>query len=79
MDGIEITPTSDPHSPSGVYLPIDLQDYFRELDRVFSASLIESIRSGNEDDLIQRQLWPGTMDAKQLGFVVSLVATETVL
>jgi hypothetical protein len=51
MDGIEFTPTSDPQSPTGVYIPHDIQDCFQELDRLLPAGLLTSIRGCDEADL----------------------------
>ena len=52
MAEIEFTPTSDPHSPTGVYIPSDLEDCFDELDRILPVSLLASIRSCEEEGLI---------------------------
>lgn len=51
MDDLELTPTPDPDSPINVYIPSDLQDCFRELDRMLPASIVKSIRASEEADL----------------------------
>jgi hypothetical protein len=53
MDEIELTPTPDPHSPNGVYIPTDIQDCFQELDRLIPANIREKIRIREEADLTQ--------------------------
>jgi hypothetical protein len=67
VDEVEFTPTSDLQSPSGVYIPSDIQDCFRVLDVMLPASLIESIRVGNEDDLIERHFGLGQWLRNQWG------------
>ena len=59
MEEIGFTPTPDPHSPSGVYIPADIQDCFRELDRMLPASLLASFRVCEEADLIQQHFGLG--------------------
>lgn len=59
MDKSGFTPTSDPHSPSGVYIPVSLQGCFEELDRMLSVSLLEKIRNCEEADLIQQHFGLG--------------------
>ena len=60
MDEIELTPTPDPDSPTGVYIPSDLQDCFRELDSMLSAGELEGIRGCEEINLIQHHFGLGT-------------------
>ncbi len=50
-DNNEITPTFDENSPTGVYIPSDLEDCFRELNKMLSASAIEEIRTCEESGL----------------------------
>lgn len=59
MNEIEFTPTPDSQSPSGVYIPSDIQDCFRELDVMLPTSLIECIRVGDESDLIEQHFGLG--------------------
>jgi len=54
-----INPTRDSGSESGIYIPRDLEDCFSELERMLSSSLIETIKSGNEEDLIDYHLGLG--------------------
>jgi hypothetical protein len=46
-----ITPTIDRESSTGLYIPKDLEDCFKELKIVLPPALIEEIRSGTEDDM----------------------------
>lgn len=41
MDEFTLTPTLDPHSPTGVYIPTDLPDCFAELDKMLPPTLRE--------------------------------------
>ena len=43
--------TGDPLSPTGVYIPSDIQDCFRELDKMLAVSVRDEIRKNDEDDL----------------------------
>ena len=51
MPNNEIAPTPDPLSPTGVYIPSDIQDCFRELDKMLAVSVRDEIRKNDEDDL----------------------------
>ena len=51
MDGFTLTPTLDPLSPTGVYIPANLEDCFLELDKMLPARLQERLRSASEIDL----------------------------
>lgn len=51
MTETELDPTLDPHSPTGVYIPSDLQDCFRELNRALPVGMIDDIRTGGEGGL----------------------------
>ena len=52
MDDFELTPTPDPGSPTGVYIPSDIQDCFQELDKMLPASLVEIIKASEKDQLL---------------------------
>jgi hypothetical protein len=54
-----ITPTPDPNSPTSVYIPADLEDCFRELDRMLPAGTIEGIRACEEDSLVRHHFGLG--------------------
>lgn len=61
-DGEEIyrvNPTQDAAAPFGVYVPVDLNDTFKELSRMLHPKLIERIKSGAENDLYQYHLGLG--------------------
>lgn len=53
MEDTEYNPTLDPGSPTGVYIPVDIQDCFRELDKMLPDDMIERIRLCKEGDLYQ--------------------------
>lgn len=59
MDELPLTPTPEPQSPTGVYIPSDLPDCFSELDKMLSVSLREDIRAGSETDLAQHHFGLG--------------------
>ena len=61
MDEIELTPKPDPNSLSRVYIPSDLQDCFRELDRMLPASMRDDIRACKEDNLVRHHFGCGTI------------------
>lgn len=52
VDKADFTPTPDPGSPAGVYVPADLGDCFRELDSMLSSSTIAEIRDCDEAYLV---------------------------
>ena len=49
----DVTPTPDPTSPSGFYIPVDLEDAFRELDKMLSQEFRDEFKSSSEQDLIR--------------------------
>jgi hypothetical protein len=49
----EINPTPDPHSPTGIYIPSDIQDCFRELDKILSGNVLKQIRTSEEAGLFR--------------------------
>ena len=49
----EITPNPDPNSPTGVYIPSDIQDCFQELDKMLTPSVRESFRTSDESGLFK--------------------------
>ncbi len=51
MDALTLTPTIDPQSPTGVYIPANLEDCFLELDKMLPAGMRESLRTAVEADL----------------------------
>jgi hypothetical protein len=55
----DITPTLDPNSSTGIYIPPNLQDCFLELDRMLSASMRDCISACSEDDLIRHHFGLG--------------------
>ena len=48
----EINPTEDADSPTGFYIPEDIEDCFTELETMLHPDMIEEMRSGDEDDMI---------------------------
>ena len=59
MDEFAITPTPDEHSPTGVYIPSDLQDCFLELDRILPSDICEGMRTCSEADLLHQHFGLG--------------------
>jgi hypothetical protein len=52
-DKYKLNPTRDPDSPTGVYIPVDIQDAIGELERMLHPALMEDIKNcENEIDLI---------------------------
>lgn len=49
----QVKPTPDPESPSGVYVPTDLEKCFRELDKMLHPGLKAQMRSGPQEGMIQ--------------------------
>lgn len=54
-----ITPTLDEDSPSGVYIPENLEDALVELRRMLHPKLVEKIREGSEEDLVMHHFGLG--------------------
>jgi hypothetical protein len=48
-----LNPTLDADSPTGFYIPGDLEDCFSELDKMLHPDLILEIKRGSESDMIQ--------------------------
>ena len=48
-----INPTKDEITPFAVYIPKDIDDAFKELEKMLSMELIEEMRSGTEEDMLQ--------------------------
>jgi hypothetical protein len=48
-----VTPTKDKNSPEGILIPADLESCFKELTAMLAPELIEKMRSGTEDDMIE--------------------------
>jgi hypothetical protein len=63
-----ITPTSDPSSPSGIYIPTDLDDSFRELDRMLTKELHKEFQAGGEADLAKYHFGLGQWMRNNWGF-----------
>lgn len=51
MTDYDLTPTPDKNSPTGIYIPSDLEDCFRELNRALPAGMIDEIKTCSEGDL----------------------------
>ena len=49
----KINPTADNKSPTGVYIPQDLDDCFDELKKILHPEFIDEIKDGREDDMIK--------------------------
>lgn len=56
----KVTPSVDSASPNGIYIPKDLKDCFKELKAMLAPELIEEMRSGTEDDMIEYHHGLGT-------------------
>ncbi|MCJ7434938.1 MAG: hypothetical protein MUO77_15760 [Anaerolineales bacterium] len=54
-----VNPTPDPNSPTGIYIPSDLQGCFRELDSMLPASMREDIRASEEASLARHHFGLG--------------------
>ena len=55
----KITPIPDPNAPSGVYVPADIEDCFRELDKMLSPRLKAQMKNNPKGDMIQYHLGLG--------------------
>lgn len=49
----KINATKDEKSPTGVYIPTDLEDCFKELKKMLPADLVEKMKSAPEKDMIK--------------------------
>jgi hypothetical protein len=56
----KINATKDKESPTGVYIPTDLEDCFKELKKMLPADLVEKMKSGPEKDMIKYHHGLGT-------------------
>lgn len=59
MNGYNLNPVYDSDSPTGVYIPVDVDDCIRELNRILPAALIEKVRKSEEHDLAKHQFGLG--------------------
>lgn len=50
---VKINATKDEKSPTGVYIPTDLDDCFKELKKMLPADLVEKMKSGTEKNMIK--------------------------
>jgi hypothetical protein len=57
---VKINATKDEKSPTGVYIPTDLDDCFKELKKMLPADLVEKMKSGPEKDMIKYHFGLGT-------------------
>jgi hypothetical protein len=46
-----LKPTADPGSPVGVYVPLDLEDAFVELERMIHPMMLQTMRKKSEDQM----------------------------
>lgn len=60
MHESKITPTADITSPTGFYIPIDIDDCIRELNAMLPTDFKEKIQASSESDLSQYHLGLGT-------------------
>ncbi len=49
----KLSPTKDPETPSGFYIPKDLKDTFVELNKMLSIELVEEMKNGTEREMIR--------------------------
>jgi hypothetical protein len=56
---IHLKPTKDASSPTGVYIPIDLEDCFLELEKMLPPDFIERIKKKKESEMINYHLTLG--------------------
>jgi hypothetical protein len=56
QDGLRLTPTRDPKSSTGVYIPKDLEDAFVELRRMLPAEILDRVHKGDATALMQGPL-----------------------
>ncbi len=62
-----VHPTRDASTPSGVYIPENLEDCFAELKRMLHPDLVERMKSAPESDLIQYHFGLGMWIRNQWG------------
>ena len=58
-DIYDISPTQDKGSPTGVYIPKDLDDCFKELNVMLNPALIEQMKTGSQEAMIQYHMGLG--------------------
>jgi hypothetical protein len=51
MSDYQLNPTYDSNSPTGMYIPADVEDCIREMNKVLPAALLDKIRTSEEHDL----------------------------
>lgn len=49
----KINPTKDETSPSGIYIPKNLNDCFKELEKMLSPELVKEMQTGTEADMVK--------------------------
>ncbi|MBN1151148.1 hypothetical protein JXA84_08035 [candidate division WOR-3 bacterium] len=50
---IQLTPTEDENSPTGYYIPSDIEDCINELDIMLPRELIDKMTERTEEDMIE--------------------------
>ena|SRR6185436_15026447 len=55
----KLNPTPDPNSPNQIYLPVDLEDAFRELRRMLSPELLAEMKERVEGGMMEYHLGVG--------------------
>lgn len=55
----KLHPTPDPKSPNKIYIPVDLEDAFKELERMLAPEFIAEIRARTEPGMIEYHLGLG--------------------
>jgi hypothetical protein len=74
-----LTPTPDPGSPAGVYIPADLDDCFRELDNMLPGDQIAGIRECQEVYLPLKNFGLSAWMRNNWGALVSEFQIEKIL
>ncbi len=49
----KLNPTKDENAPFGVYIPSNINDAHKELDKILSTQLKQEMKKGSESDLSQ--------------------------
>jgi len=57
---LKINATRDKNSPTGIYIPTDLEDCFKELKKMLPAETVAEMKSGPEKDMIKYHHGLGT-------------------
>jgi len=57
---LKIDATKDKKSPTGVYVPTDLDDCFSEMKKMLPAETVEKMKAGPEKDMIKYHFGLGT-------------------